>query len=287
MNQNDIYTMVTERVLEQLERGVIPWERPWCGASEYAWSRATGKGYSLLNSICLERGEYATFAQIKKEGGKVLKGSKAYPVLFYKLIAVEMKDSNGNIIHENDGTPQKKIVPMIQYFNVFNVETQTTLERKYDKVQTIKHEPVKEAENVITNYLNNSGVKFLEKSSDRAFYNPASDTVVVPDRGQFKEVAEYYSTAFHELAHSTGHKSRLNRITGLASFGSQEYSKEELVAEITASGIINSIGIETEKSFRNTTAYIQSWVKALKDDKQMIVHASAKASKAFEMIMGA
>lgn len=287
MNQNDIYKMVTERIIAQLEKGIIPWERPWNSCGEFAWSRATGKGYSLLNSICLAPGEYATFNQIRKEGGKVLKGSRAYPVIFYKPIAVERKDADGNTIYGSDGIPEKKIVPMIQYFNVFNVETQTTLERKYNKAQAVEHEPIEKAESIIVGYLERSGVKFQERASDSAYYKPSTDTVVVPNKSQFNSIVEYYSTAFHELAHSTGHASRLNRITKQASFGSEEYSKEELIAEITASSIVNSLGLETEHSFRNTTAYIQSWIKALKNDVKMVVQASAKASKSYEMIVGA
>ncbi len=113
---------------------------------------------------------------------------------------------------------------------------------------------------------------------------------------QFQVVNEYYSTTFHEITHSTGHKTRLDRLqTGqIAAFGSEEYSKEELVAEIGSATLMNLLGIETVKTFRNTTvktfrnttAYIQSWLNVLKNDNKFIVSASSKAEKAVNFILG-
>ena len=136
--------------------------------------------------------------------------------------------------------------------------------------------------------MNSENHPALERSqvSDKAYYRPSTDTVVVPEIGQFKEVSEYYSTLFHELTHSTGHSSRLNRITAPAFFGSEEYSKEELVAEIGAATLVNMAGLETPKSFKNSAAYIQGWSKALKENKKMIVEASGKANKAVNYILG-
>jgi antirestriction protein ArdC len=108
---------------------------------------------------------------------------------------------------------------------------------------------------------------------------------VLPLKKQFDKQSEYYSTLFHEAVHSTGHESRLDRLTKTASFGSNEYSKEELVAEIGASTLVNMFGLETSSSFRNNTAYIQSWANALKNDINMIVHASSRAGKAVDMIL--
>ena len=121
---------------------------------------------------------------------------------------------------------------------------------------------------------------------DRAFYRPSSDSVTLPMMEQFKSIAEYYSTAFHELTHSTGHFSRLNRLEK-AVFGSETYSKEELVAEIGAASLMNEMGFETEESFRNSVAYIQNWLKALRNDKKMVISAAGKAEKAAKMILEA
>ena len=109
---------------------------------------------------------------------------------------------------------------------------------------------------------------------------------VVPIRKQFMSTAEYYSTVFHELTHSTGHSSRLNRLTQAAFFGSEDYSKEELVAEIGAAALVNHVGLETSNSIRNSAAYIQNWLKVLRDDKRFIVSASGRAEKAVSLILG-
>ena len=117
-------------------------------------------------------------------------------------------------------------------------------------------------------------------------YRPSTDEIVLPIRKQFMSTAEHYSTAFHELVHSTGHASRLNRLTRPSFFGTEDYSKEELVAEIGASALVSHVGLENERSFRNNAAYIQNWLTVLKGDKRFIVSASGKAEKAVNLILG-
>lgn len=140
-------------------------------------------------------------------------------------------------------------------------------------------DPNENAESFIEEYLWRSGVKLIHEG-DRAYYEPLRDRVVLPRMEQFRETAEYYSTAFHELIHSTGHESRLNRLEKTAFFGSESYSKEELIAEIGAAVLVNYVGLETTSSFRNSTAYLQNWLNVLKGDKRFIVSAAGKAEKA-------
>ena len=135
-------------------------------------------------------------------------------------------------------------------------------------------------------YLHRSGVHLVSRESSEAFYRPATDTVVLPLITQFGETAEYYSTAFHELTHSTGHPSRLNRLTETARFGSAPYSREELCAELGASFMLNRLGIETPGSFRNNAAYINHWLSVLKEDKCLLVSAAGQADKAVRLILG-
>lgn len=278
MAKFNIYEMVTERIIEQLDNGIIPWQKPWTGTAG-AWSRSTGKAYSLLNQWLMPKGEYATFNQIKKEGGKVSKGAKGYPVVFFKPTVIEYED-------EKTGETKQKTVPLLKYYIVFNVEEQTNLEIKHTREEVARGvEPVEVLEGIKSDYLKREGVKFWELESDKAFYSPVNDEVVVPSKTQFNEQAEYYSTVFHELAHSTGHETRLNRLTKTAGFGSNDYGKEELVAEITAAAVLNEAGVETAKSLKNSTAYIQNWRNAIKGDNKLVVHASTKAQKAFELIM--
>jgi antirestriction protein ArdC len=280
MAKFDIYEAVTDRIIEQLEQGIIPWHKPWTGIANGAISRSTGRPYSLLNQFLLGKaGEYLTFKQVQEAGGKVRKGEKSSMVVFWKMFPVEETDDKGE--------KTTKLVPMLRYYNVFHIDQCEGIEPKY-KVEELQRnfEPVEEAERICADYLKRSGVTLEHIRGDRAYYSPASDSVVVPLREQFNSVAEYYGTLFHELTHSTGHKSRLDRLTKTAAFGNEDYSKEELVAEIGAASVVNYLGIETASQFKNAAAYIQSWLSALRNDKRMVVSAASRAEKAFNMIVG-
>ena len=280
---NKVYEIVTNRLIEEMENGIIPWAKPWTGGE--AWSRSTGKGYSVINCILLhDKGEYATFKQIQAEGGKVNKGAKASMIIFFK--ATPLTDKDGNPV--TDATTGKaKMIPILRYCSVFNIKD-TNLQAKYNKPAGLDNTENVTAEDVINEYVQREGVTFhTVKGSNRAFYAPITDSVTVPDITQFVGSEEYYSTAFHELAHSTGHHSRLGRIslTDVAAFGSEDYSKEELVAEITSAALMNHIGLETPKTFKNSAAYLQNWIQALKNDKTLFVSAAGKAGKAFDLIL--
>ena len=272
----DIYAEVTSRIISQMEKGIIPWQKPWI-ASGQAISRSTGKAYSLLNQMLLGRGgEYVTFKQCQQEGGKVKKGEKASMVVFWKFIE-----------QEDEETGEKKQVPFLRYYSVFHIDQCEGLAAKHMPSLPLTANADETAENIIAAYVQRSGVKVKHQEGDRAFYQPSTDSVTLPLLAQFAETAEYYSTAFHELTHSTGHASRLNRLEKVAFFGSEAYSKEELVAEIGAAALVNHAGLETANSFRNSAAYVQSWLKVLKEDKRFIVSAAGKAEKAVSLILGA
>ena len=273
----DIYATIADRIVEELAKGTIPWQKPWFGAQTGAYNRITGRPYSLLNQLLLgDDGEYATMKQINAEGGKVNKGAKSKMVTFWKQYKKTITNEQGEL--------EEKTFPILKYYLVFNIED-TTLEPK--KRKEVNHAPCETAEKIINGYIKSSGVKFINnKPSDRAFYRDSTDTVTVPMMTQFKELAEYYSTVFHELTHSTGHSTRLKRGTGEAFFGSEDYGREELVAELGASCLVNICGLETKKSFKNNASYIESWMKAIKDDPKMIVTAAGKADKAVKMIVG-
>ena len=279
----DIYAAVTDRIIQELEKGVIPWHKAWTGLRSGAYSRSTGRPYSLLNQMLLGKpGEYATFKQIQEAGGRVRKGEKAHMVVFWKMFPVEETDA--------DGQTQKKLVPFLRYYNVFHIDQCEGVAPKYAQgdARSGSPNPDAEAERVAASYLERSGVLLHHVAGDAAYYSPAKDQVTLPLREQFNDTAGYYGVLFHELTHSTGHHSRLNRLDNSQSsaFGSEAYSKEELVAEIEAAGIVNRLGLETANQFRNSAAYIQSWLSVLRSDKRMIVSAAGKAEKAMELIMG-
>lgn len=275
----DIYAAVTDRIIQQMEQGILPWAKPWGGITGGAYSGTTGKPYSLLNQMLLnEPGAYYTFNQIHKLGGSVRKGEKSQMVVFWKQIPVMEQNSQTGEIKES-------LIPMLRYYNVFHIDQCEGI----CAVTAVQEEPHsdEDADSIISAYLDRSGVKLIQRVSDEAYYSPSRDCVVLPIPEQFKSMEERYSTAFHELAHSTGHHSRLDRLRATAHFGNESYSKEELVAEITATALMNYTGLETKGTFRNSTAYIQSWLTALRNDKRMIVSASGAATKAFEYIIAA
>ena len=283
---NNVYQIVTDRIIAQMEQGIIPWNKPWHGSKNAAISRSTGRPYSLLNQFLLGRpGEYATFNQIKEAGGKVKKGEKASVVVFWKQIRITETEQT-----EDGFTATEKLIPVLKYYQVFNLDQCENIEPKHWHPENIEHlDPIGEAEEIVTGYIDRSGVKFTnDRLSDRAYYSPALDEVVVPMLDQYSDPAEYYSTTFHELTHSTGHVSRLARlVTGAAAaFGSQEYSKEELTAELGSCFLMNHCGINSNTTERNSAAYLQSWLRALKNDPRMIVSAAGKAEKAVNLIMG-
>ncbi len=271
----DIYTEITERIIAEMEQGQIPWRKPWMTAG-LAISHTTGKPYSLLNQMLLGRaGEYLTFKQVRAEGGRVRKGEKARMVVFWKWLE-----------KEDEETGETTQIPFLKYYNVFHIDQCEGISAKYAQKLTETANADETAEKIISDYVQREGVQMINEQGNAAYYQPATDKIVLPLMKQFAKTAEYYSTAFHEMVHSTGHMKRLARLEAPAHFGSEDYSKEELIAEIGSSALVFYCGLETPHSFRNNAAYIQNWLSVLKNDKRLIVSAAGKAEKAFNYILG-
>ncbi len=290
--ENKVYQMVTDRIVEQMQQGIIPWLKPWHIAGseeEVAFNYVTRRPYSLINQwILMEPGEYLTFKQITELKGKIKKGAKSRFVVFYTKYEFEVED-------EKTGEKVKKSVPVLRYYNVFRLADTEGIPSKINRDETgaVEAKNVSrcdEADAAITAYVaSQSGLTFHDdKPSDRAYYSPVDDCVVVPMRSQFDEMAEYYSTAFHELTHSTLIETRCNRREAgkVAFFGTTAYSREELVAEIGAAMLCANFNVDTKKAFRNSIAYLQSWAQNLKNDPKAIVVAAGKAEKAARYILG-
>lgn len=277
--RKDLYQEVTDRIIAQLEEGLIPWHKPWTGTQSGAVSGTTGKPYSLLNQLLLQKpGKWYTYKQAQSLGGQVRKGEKGSMVVFWKPVIVTEETK--------DGEKKQKKVPMLRNYVVFHADQIDNLpESETAEEPRFIPNPDEAAESIITEYLTRESIRLEQAASNEAFYSPSFDKIHLPLMEQFPDTAEYYSTAFHEMTHSTGHKSRLNRLESTAHFGNEEYSKEELVAEIGAASLLNHCGLETPKTFKNSTAYIQSWLQALKNDKKMIVSAASKASRAVDFIL--
>ena len=270
----DIYAEITNRMIAEMEAGEIPWRKPWMAAGA-AISHTTGKPYSLLNQMLLGRpGEYITFNQCLQEGGHVRKGEKARMVVFWKWLEKEDED-----------TGEVEQIPYLRYYNVFHIDQCEGIAARHMQTNPNPASPDEAAEAIITGYITREGVSLEHREGDAAFYQPATDKIVLPKLAQFTETAEYYGTAFHEMVHSTGHAKRLARLDTTANFGGEEYSKEELVAEIGSAALVHHAGLETPQSFTNSTAYVQNWLTVLKSDKRFIVSAAGKADKAVSYIL--
>ena len=275
----DIYQEVTDRIIEQLKEGNIPWNKPWTGLASGAFNRVSKKPYSLLNQMLLSKdGEYASYKQWQSLGGQVRSGEKSEIVVFWKIIQVEEENSKGETV--------KKSVPILKYYRVFHI-SQVDRVKPLEVGAGVEHEPIEVAERVKNDYMKREGIEIRDILSNQAFYSPVGDYINMPLMEQFMDINEYYSTLFHEMQHSTMHQSRLNRIssTKLAAFGSEEYSFEELVAELGSCMLMGHCGIETDSTFKNSAAYIHGWISALSNDKRMIVHASSKAEKSTKYIL--
>lgn len=263
----NVYEIVTSRIIEKLEQGVIPWRRPWLNNGSVNWE--SQRAYNGINAILLDPGEYATFNQIKKAGGTVKKGEKSHMVIFWKWF-------------EDEETGERK--PMMRYYNVFEINTQCEGMKSNRKAIEVNNDPIGNAETIVKGYQDAPLIAF---APGKAYYKPSSDIISVPQINDYLKPAEYYSTLFHEMAHSTGHKKRLNRatITTMAAFGSETYSREELIAEITATFLCDKAGI-IQETLDNSAAYIASWKKFLKNDSRAIVTAASQAQKAANYILG-
>ena len=282
----NIYDKVTAVIVEQLEKGIIPWQKPWdfSFAGNGAFSYATGKPYSLLNQwlLGLRKGAWLTFNQIQEAGGKIKAGEKASFVVFWKLM-------DKTIINEEGEEEVVGTIPLLRSYNVWHIDQCSGIEAKKFEEPHNDVSSVEKAEKIISEYFEAEGAPtlFIEPSNE-AYYAPIRDEIHVPLREQYKDTNAFYSTLFHEMTHSTGHKKRLNR----GSIGDEEtrnldsYSKEELVAEIGAAYLCNVSGIDSTNILNNSVAYIQSWSRRLKEDNRLIVSAAGKAEAAVKFILG-
>ncbi|MEN8908114.1 MAG: zincin-like metallopeptidase domain-containing protein, partial [Clostridiales bacterium] len=258
---NKVYDYVTQEIIRKIkEEKIVPWQKPWIGEQV---NYVTQKHYRGVNTLLLKKsGEYLTFSQIKEKGGELKKGSKGEMVIFFKPLEKEKKDKKSK---------EKYIV--LRYYKVFHLDDVEGLESKY--VKKINN-PIKEAENIINNYEDKPRIVNIEQN--RAYYDMFSDKINVPLISNHKTSEDYYSTLFHEAIHSTGYKERIGRFkeNEIMNFGSDVYSKEELIAEIGAAMLCGIAGI-IDKTINNSVSYLDSWIKQLENDSTLIVKAAAAA----------
>lgn len=272
---NNIAEIITDRIIQSLEKGKIPWKKTWINAPKNAVSK---KDYRGINRLLLSMTEFSTpyfltFKQAQNLGGHIKKGSRGIPVLFWQLVKIE-----------EDGELTGDTVPFMRYYTVFNLDQVEGIDKSKFSLSQNEFESIEDCEDIVKEYKDSPEV--LHRGCQPC-YSPSKDTVEIPAPEYFTSEEEYYSTLFHELTHSTGHKSRLNRkeISSINKFGSDSYAEEELVAEFGASFLCGYAGIENAV-IENTTAYIQGWLNVLRNDRKMIINAASRAEKAMNHILG-
>ena len=279
----DIYEIITARFIDQLKKGTVPWQKPWMGVQNIV----SKKPYRGINALILGGSDFQspywlTFKQAHDLGGKVKKGEKATPVIYYKLF--EKRDDHGNLVLGSNGRPTR--IPFIRWSNAFN----------FDQTEGIT--PPAQTESVGQNPLHplEKAAKIVEEAKTcpiyhtgfAAVYSPGEDVIRMPAQKTFRSPEAYYQTLFHEMTHSTGHASRLDRegVTLPIKFGSERYSKEELIAELGASFLSNEAGILNQVQFDNSAAYLGSWIEKFENDPKMIFTASSQAQRSTDFILG-
>jgi len=275
-----VYEIVTEKIIKQLESGVAPWRKPW--TCQTPANLLTQKEYRGLNVFTLASQVFPsrfwlTFNQATKLGGRIRKGERSSPVIFWNI--GEERETLSP-----DGTKETSRPFLLRYYSVFNLAQTEGIDLPASILrETRTNNPIETCEQIVANMPNPPAFE----QSDKAWYSPSSDAVGMPARGLFHSSEEHYCTLFHELAHSTGHAKRLCRenFDNPVSFGSESYSKEELIAEMTAAMLCGITGIE-QKTLENSSAYLKAWIAQLKSDSRLLVSAASQAQKAADFIQG-
>lgn len=286
------YEIITNRILTQMEKGTVPWHKPWKGGAEgRPKNLLSQKEYRGMNSMLLaccgyDSPYWLTFKQAKEIGGHVKEGEHGVPII--KALFVE-KDTAGVEAGQEDRGNGFRGLKCYTVFHISQCVLPAKLQGMLDEKIPQVHDPIPAAEKIAAEMPNKPAV--LHDKAGRkhqAYYSPKEDYIQVPGLNRFDHPEQYYSVLFHELGHSTGHASRVGRpgITGAITFGSTNYSKEELVAEMTAAFLCGMAGIEQPYTIENSAAYIQGWLTVLKSDTRFVYQAAKEAQKAADYILG-
>ena len=273
---NKSYDRITERIVSLLSQGTVPWHKPWHVQTGLPRNLITQKPYRGINVFLLmamnyESPNWLTLRQANAMGGQIKPGEKSCPVVFWKPMKVTDKE-----------TKEEKKIPFLRLYHVFNVSQCTGLKNipPADESAFIQTLPAELVANMPQRPV-------IKHGMNAAYYSPTSDVVGMPDSNRFKTADHYHATLFHELVHSTGHEKRLKRASIIErnGYGSDPYAKEELIAEMGSAFLCGYAGIE-DRTIDSSAAYLEGWLKQLKEDKTLIVQAAAAAQKAADFILG-
>ena len=295
----DLYQQITDQILEALEQGVMPWQKPW----DSRWPQMaipcngeSGRQYSGINVLLLwmsairknfTQRKWVTFQGANHLGGQVRTGEKSTVIIFYKQNMFEEKDDSGNVVLDENGDPKMKSSVFIRGHHVFNIEQCEGLEKYYEEFPEPEKSSEMQARPDLDVLPNKMGMRLYNKAQDRACYMPRKDCIVMPDFKKFNTADDYYATLLHECGHATGHKDRLNRdgVAKFDKFGSEQYAFEELIAELTSAFTCAHVNVCNNIS--QNAAYIEHWINALKADKKAIFRASSQAREATQFLLNA
>lgn len=295
VQKNNVYEIVRNRICEKIQKAIddgtyLPWQQPWSGKSHRCpRSYVSGCNYNGINRLLLEPfNSYLTWNQIldyqkKDKSIKLRKGSKAEIVVYFNF-----KKGVKDIVAEDGSIEQKEVnYPYLRFYQVFNskdVENLPPLED--EEQQTYEHDPIKEAEQVLADYIARENISLVWNDGEAAYYSPAKDLISLPRKELFSSYEKFFATAMHECAHSTGAENRLNRLKK-SHFGDETYSREELVSEITQNLIFSELALDNSEVADNSIAYLKGWLEKIRNgDVRTITIAAAQAQKAANFILG-
>lgn len=282
----DIKEAITNEIIQSLEETQSVWHKDWkcmgvpmsLSSKDYAYK---GINFLILSLKQIAKGytssKWVTFKQCVKLGGEITKGEKSTMVTYYQRIEIVDKE-----------TQEKKTIPFLKYYNVFNIEQTSLKDREEYKEQDLNELDSTLINNEIELLINNYDCGIQHIVQDRACYIPSLDKINMPVKEQFTNYHAYYATLLHEITHSTGHEKRLDRFNETKKIfknSKEDYAFEELVAELTSMFLLATYKVDNESIKDNNKAYIKGWLKALKSDKEYIFKASKYAQKAFEYVL--
>ena len=275
----DMYQIVTDRIISLLDEGVVPWRKPWATSNALPKNLLSGKEYRGINVFLLGCQQYGspywlTFKQAQEKHGNVKKGEKSSMVVFWKLLDNDNTDQNDKVIGK---------IPLLKYYSLFNLEQTEGISSPTFDVPVFPFTPIEKAERILQNMPNRPEISY---GGNCASYTPHTDKIRMPYEERFEKNEGAYQVLYHELSHSTGHKSRLARkeVMECHEFGSESYGNEELVAELASSMLCGVAGISNQ-TIDLAASYINGWLNLIKKDKKLIIVAAAQAQKAADYIL--
>ena len=283
----DVYGAVTEKIINLLEQGVVPWRRPWTSTG-LPRNLVSKKPYRGVNVFLLSASKYVspfwlTMRQANELGGHIRKGEESTAVVFWKIDDVKQSTEDLDADETEQETRRRFLLRFYRVWNLEQCELPQAVVDKLPKMETHQHDPIEAVEKIVAGMPNPPEIV---RGGSKAYYSPLADRITLPPRELFISAEEEAATETHELVHSSGSEKRLARegICEAAPFGSPVYSKEELCAELGAAFLCAEAGI-SNAVIANQAAYLAGWLKALSDNRRLLILAAAQAQKAADYIL--